>query len=75
MKDLVRVAEKECFSRETEKEKEESRQKEQEMREWRWDKRHERNMQKILATIVREGHERSPGRVQVEMGNRRGSWI
>ncbi|XP_067592364.1 uncharacterized protein [Pseudorca crassidens] len=52
LQELVKEADKVYNKRETEEEKEERKQKEQEAREIRRDKRQERNLSKILATVV-----------------------
>ena len=59
LRDLVQVAEKVYHNREIEEEKEERKQKEQEARKLKTDKRQERNLHKILATVVRETREPS----------------
>ncbi|XP_057349869.1 formin-1-like [Manis pentadactyla] len=61
LRDLVQVAEKVYHNRETEEEKEGRKLWETEERELRKEKRQERNLHKILTTVVRETREPKPG--------------
>ena len=70
LRELVQVAEKVFYNRETEEEKEERRQEEQEARELKRDMRQERNLHRILATIVKEAREPQESS-KIEPGNRR----
>jgi hypothetical protein len=70
LRELVQVAEKVFYNRETEEEKEERRQEEQEARELKRDMRQERNLHRILATIVKEAREPQESS-KIEHGNRR----
>lgn len=54
LRELVQLAKKVFYNREMKGVKEERREKEQESRELKRDKRQERNLHKILATVVKE---------------------
>lgn len=67
MRELVQVAEKVYHNQESGEEKKERKQKEQEARELKREKRWEKNLHRILTTVVRETREPS----KIVPGNRR----